>query len=133
MGGLILARKTKHSHIQIKEGKMDEQEAGKKEIKKDALPVEEAHPIARAINVFLHQIRDIESNAKYFIPAAKDLQKGLFKEVKKGVDDAANILKTNDKNSKALGTNKLIDSIRKIERLQLSRMPFVLESSLYSG
>jgi len=40
----------------------------------DVLPITSKHEIIKAINKFLHQIRDIEFCARTFIPAAAQIQ-----------------------------------------------------------
>jgi hypothetical protein len=99
----------------------------------DVLPIHTKHEIAQAINKFLHQIRDIEFCARNFIPAAAKIHKEQATKISQEIKDGRSILDEKDEKNYGIGANKILEAIRRAERLSSSRIPLVLESSLFLG
>jgi hypothetical protein len=90
-------------------------------------------PIAAAINSFLHRTRDIETAAKAFIPASAHLLIKLSDETRRELDDAMSLLEKDDDVSIIMGLKISDKALRRLDRLNNSKLPWVLENSLFLG
>jgi hypothetical protein len=99
----------------------------------NTLPAKSKHEIAQAINKFLHQIRDIEFCARTFIPASAKINKEQAEKINNEINEGRSILNEGNEKTYGVGANKIVEAIRRAERLTSSRIPIVLESSLFLG
>lgn len=89
------------------------------------------HPIADAIDRYLHSTRDIKLAARAFIPLAAKMMNEQAKDVKAEFDEADMLMADPDGGNKAHGLKLAFSGMRKAKRLQYSRLPQQLESSLF--
>ena len=91
------------------------------------------HPIAEALNAFLHAVRDIEAAVKIFMPIGYKIINDRFKEtiskLEKLVDDAEN----EDKQIRTTTQAELDREFTRLERLRNTKLPHHLEKSLFIG
>ncbi|MCA1623944.1 MAG: hypothetical protein LC768_07320 [Acidobacteria bacterium] len=97
------------------------------------LIIEHNHPIAQAINKFLHRARDIKSAANIHIPLSLKRKKQRFTEIAKILEETDTLVKEKNKASQILRITKTVDAFRKLERLIQSDVPEILETSLFLG
>lgn len=100
--------------------------------KSDFLP---AHPIANSIDTTLHRLMDIEESARLFIPTARENKITQLKALAESLDQSANLLgsKGKEKPIVAKEISKVLNSVRLLSRLSKSKIPEIMESSLFLG
>jgi hypothetical protein len=92
------------------------------------------HTIAKAIDHFLHRARDIEVCERIFVPLAIERWHSERDAIKGDLDEAKDLLTDKSEMPKIIaGVNKVINAIRRTERLKQSQVPKMLESSLFLG
>ncbi len=99
------------------------------------------HPIASAIDTFLHRMRDIEESARAFIPLAAKERRQQFNSVKTELSDLQSQLgqltdllrNEKTRTTQADKVNQLLDAVRRGQRLKNSNMARTLEFSLFLG
>jgi hypothetical protein len=89
------------------------------------------HPVADAIDRYLHSTLDIHFAARAFIPAAATIMKNQAAEMKAGFDHAESLMAESDPGKRAHGLKLALASMRKARRLQYSRLPSQIENSLF--
>lgn len=94
---------------------------------------EEAHPIAQAVDDFLNRARDIEFNANTFIPLSVTVVKEQFKKVHSDLREGGKLLDEDNQADQILGITKVQKAYNRINRLNKSRIPNMLEVSLFLG
>ncbi len=93
----------------------------------------EDHPIAKIINNFLHDIRDIDSGAKHFVPLSIALLAFRFEAAIDDFKNGAEKINSDNSAQKAAGIKKTHDAIDLLERIDKSKLPKALEKSLFLG
>ena len=94
-------------------------------------PPSPPHPVADAIDRYLHSTRDIEFAARAFIPAAVKIIKKQAEDMRGGFDHAEALMADADPGHRAHGLKLALANMGKAKRLQYSRLPLQLESSLF--
>lgn len=89
------------------------------------------HPVADAIDRYLHTTRDIQFAARAFIPAAFKIMRAQAVDTKAGFDHAESLMAETDPGNRAHGLKLAFANIRKAKRLQYSKLPLLLENSLF--
>lgn len=91
------------------------------------------HPIAAAINLFLHRTQDIKACLAQFIPVAIQEQSLAFDKLKIDLKDAGELLQSTDGLNKVTGLSRTLKAMRSLDRLSNSHIPKMLETSLFIG
>jgi hypothetical protein len=89
------------------------------------------HPVAEAVNRFIHRARDIRFAARAFIPVAAPLMKKQLDEVNKQLEEGKALLSSDDEVEKMHGVERVSNVLPRLERLTYSDVPAVIESSLF--
>jgi hypothetical protein len=89
------------------------------------------HPVAEAINRFVHRARDIRLTARLFVPAAIEFVHEQLNNIKKQLVEGEVLLSSEDQLEKVHGVEMVSDVIPRLEQLRYSNMPAVIESSLF--
>ena len=87
--------------------------------------------IAEAITRFLHRARDIKWSCKVFAPAAGLMMKDRYNKAIEEIESGKLLLASDDAVEKVHGMKKMQIAIRKLDRLGYSRIPEVIETSLF--
>lgn len=91
------------------------------------------HPVAEAINKLLHSVRDIESLVRIYVPLAERRRRRAFKQISFNLGKDAEIYKEDDQPSQVIMMTKVLDALRRFDRLKQSDTPRMLRSSLFLG
>lgn len=91
-----------------------------------------SHPIATAIEKFLRRARDFESAVTIHVPLSVERKRDLFKELVSKIEDGFKFLNGSSTTETAVLT-KILDSARRIDRLQKSNVPDMLRISIFLG
>jgi hypothetical protein len=89
------------------------------------------HPIAYAIDRYLQSTLDIKFAERTFVPAAGAMIKRQYTDMKAEFKDADALMEDTDGGKRAHGLKRAFSAMRKARRLQHSRLPQQLESSLF--
>jgi hypothetical protein len=93
----------------------------------------EKHPIAQAISTFLDSVRDIESLARIYVPLSYQRRRKLFNQIERDIQKNIEYLKTDDHDTRVMIMTRLLDAIERFNRLSQSKVPQMLQSSLFLG
>lgn len=94
--------------------------------------VEKYHPIAYAIDTYLHRVRDCEYCAKIFIPVSKRLKRRSYQKLLSDFKVAGETINKKHEEAEELAAINVIGAaIRKTERLKKSNIEETLERSLF--
>jgi hypothetical protein len=86
------------------------------------------HPVAEAINRFVHRARDIRFAARLFVPAAIGLMREQLNNVQKQFAEVrALLLSDDDEVENVHGVKLASDALPRAERLRYSDVPAVIE------
>lgn len=96
---------------------------------------QDVHPIAKSIETALHRLMDIDESARLFIPMAKNNKKSQLNVLAESLKKSAESL--GDKRKERAGVTKeinaVLNSARALSRLANSKIPEIMESSLFLG
>jgi hypothetical protein len=98
--------------------------AGKKQ-------VQEAHPVATAIDGIVHRARDIKVAAGQFLPNALKARKRAFEKIERTLTENAPLLEDPDSHVSVLAQKSVHEALARFYRLRSSRVPEVLERGLF--
>lgn len=93
--------------------------------------VDQTHPIAESITRFLHRARDIKWSVRVFAPAALDIMRNRHKKAVADIESGESLLASTDPIERIHGIKQTQEAIRKLERIGYSRIPEVIETSLF--
>lgn len=93
--------------------------------------VKETHPIAEAIDCFLHSARDTKWSYRIFGPAAAKLMSDRIEEAVGQIQRSDELLKSHNSFERIHGMKEMQKAIRKLKRLHYSRPPEVIDTSLF--
>lgn len=108
---------------------LDEQHT--EDIEPSSKKTEETHPIAEAITRFLHSARDIKWSCRVFVPASAEIIKERYNKAEKQIKSGELLLTSNDAIERVHGMKDMLEAMRKIKRIGYSRIPEVIETSLF--
>jgi hypothetical protein len=91
------------------------------------------HAMADAIDGLLHRVQDIETAARRFVPAAAKLLQNASRQIDTDLDDIADLVRSDDKALQIQGIKRIDEIRRRVERLSQSRIPALLENSLFQS
>lgn len=94
-------------------------------------PFKQPNEIGEAITRFLHSARDIKWSCRIFIPQALDLMKSRYTDAKERIQKGESLLASSVAVEQVHGIKQMQEAMRKVERLSYSRIPQVIESSLF--
>lgn len=121
--------KTKEENLGVK---VRRSKTKKVEEEKDKI---EEHPIAKAVTSFIHGVRDIEVAALTHIQIAFERRKERFENLIGIIENEEKKINSNDdkNNVHITSTMNIMNAVENINRLQNSKVPQVLELSLFLG
>lgn len=93
--------------------------------------VMQVHPIAEAITRFLHSARDIKWSCRIFTPAAAEIMNGRYEKLVEQIKSGELLLASESAVDRVHGMKEMQEAMRKLERLKYSRIPQVIETSLF--
>ncbi len=91
---------------------------------------QEEHPLALALDVFLHKCEDIKLAAKIFVNVAAQFQQKQQDDLYKQYEGGKALMDKNDENYSA-GMRQSQKAILHLSHVQKSKLPSVIESSLF--
>ncbi|MHB1292513.1 MAG: hypothetical protein ACYCY5_10050 [Sulfuricella sp.] len=94
-------------------------------------PFKQSNEIGEAITRFLHSARDIKWSCRVFIPKAGNLMKSRYDDAKEHINKGEALLASSVAVERVHGIKQMQEAMRKVERLSYSRIPEVLETSLF--
>lgn len=94
-------------------------------------PFKQSNEIGEAITRFLHSARDIKWSCRVFIPKAGRLMKSRYDDAKEHINKGEALLASSMAVERVHGIKQMQEAMRKVERLSYSRIPEVLETSLF--
>lgn len=97
----------------------------------DAKQVLQQHPLADAIDRYLHCTRDIKFAARVFITAANEVMQKQSETLKEDFHKAEILMESSDSGNRAHGVKLAFAASRTAKRLIFSNLPAQLESSLF--
>lgn len=89
------------------------------------------HPIAAAIDSFVHRARDIKGAARHFLPVARRLHIDGLEARIADLKRSTSHLKSSDSQTRVLGIKEMYDAAIRINRQLRSHVPEVLEAGLF--
>lgn len=89
------------------------------------------HSLAEALDDFMQRVDDIFFAARAMVPASVELLNGRMKRVTKALDAAENKIKTGSPAEASHAGAAIVEAGHEIERIYRSRLPEVLERSLF--
>lgn len=92
---------------------------------------EASHPVAEAIEAFIHRVRDIKLAVRLAIPAAVKSQTDSLDDIKARLTNAGLLVKSDDESQRVIGAREVRDVGRRLERLTNSNLPEVIETGLF--
>ena len=93
--------------------------------------VSQVHPIAEAITRFLHHARDIKWSCRIFAPVAAEIMKQRFDKSVAQIKSGESLLQSEEAVKRVHGAKELQEAVRKLERIKYSKIPEVIETSLF--
>lgn len=93
--------------------------------------VEEKHPIAFAMDTFLHRVMDILHAANVFIPLSIQNDKNEMDDIKKNLEEAKEAFATKNKDLIIVTQRKILENLSRLERCKESKVPTILKHSLF--
>ncbi|WP_157770273.1 hypothetical protein [Methylomonas koyamae] len=84
-----------------------------------------------AINALIHAVKDTEEAASLYIPVAIKIHNKRALKANQKFEEGSSLLDTEEKQSQALGMKYLLDAGRTFDRLENSRVPDIIEKSLF--
>jgi hypothetical protein len=93
----------------------------------------EPSPISVAIDNFLHRALDIRACLLTYMPQALAMMNQRTAKAKQELDEAAALLNDPDRATQIQAIKTILPAIRRIERHTRSRIPDVLQASLFLG
>ena len=102
-----------------------------KDIQPGSPDVAKTHPIAEAITRFLHSARDIKWSYRVFTPAAAGIMMERYNKAKEQIKSGELLLVSEDAIERVHGMKEMLEAMRKIKRINYSRIPQVIETSLF--
>ena len=106
-------------------------EQGTESNKPDDSAAEQGNPIAEAITQFLHSARDIKWSGRVFIPKATEMMGERFDEAADKIKNGELLLASDIAVERVHGMKTMQEAVRKIERLIYSKIPEIIETSLF--
>jgi hypothetical protein len=91
------------------------------------------NPIAKAITVLIHKLRDFEDCAAQFVPAAAAMHVDSITAVTKELTRSVEMLRSKDEHKKVIGLGRVLDWIPKSEYIVHANPARVLRESLFIG
>lgn len=89
------------------------------------------NPIGQAITACLHRIWDIEFAARAFIPVAAKLLTREAKAIRRQLAEGEDLLSNDQQAVQVLGMKRLEEALERLDRLENSDVPVVLETGLF--
>jgi hypothetical protein len=89
------------------------------------------HPVADAIDRYLHSTRDLSFAARAFIPAAEHIKNEQRERLNADFDRAEALMAEADLGNRARGIKLAFASTQEAKRLKYSKLPQQIESSLF--
>lgn len=89
------------------------------------------HPIAEAITRYLHRARDIKWSCSVFTPAAAKIMKDRYSKAEEQMKGGQLLLASKEAIEQVHGMKDMLEAMRKIQRISYSRIPEVIETSLF--
>jgi hypothetical protein len=93
--------------------------------------VVEINAIAAAINALIHAVKDTEEAAQLYIPVAIKIHNKRASKASQKFEEGISLLDKEEKQSQAIGMKYLLDAERIIDRLENSKVPFIIEKALF--
>jgi hypothetical protein len=94
-------------------------------------PKEESHPLAEAIDHYIHQARDTKFAARAFISAAEEMTIRGRKRIVEDLGEAEKLMDSQDPVHRAHGAKLAHSAIRNSDRYRYSDLPRIMEKSLF--
>lgn len=108
--------KNKHNEQHLEDGKLN---------------VEQDHPIAEAITRFIHRARDIKWSGRVFVPAAITIMQKRHAKAIAQIKSGELLLASSNPVDRVHGMKEMLVAMRKLKRLKYSRIPQLIETSLF--
>jgi len=89
------------------------------------------HPIATAIDKYMHSVRDIKFTSRTFIPLATEFESKNRAHTKETLEKANTLIKTNDTGNRAHAIKLILQANRNATRQKFSNITNILEQSLF--
>lgn len=89
------------------------------------------NPIAVAINVFIHAVKDSEEVVNNFVPLAARVHNKRISKIEENEKIALELIESKDKQDQVLGSKKLLEVIRLSERIVNANVPETIEKALF--
>ncbi|MEW5916608.1 MAG: hypothetical protein AB1762_09390 [Gemmatimonadota bacterium] len=94
-------------------------------------PKPAAHPIAAAIDRFVHRARDTKLAARQHLPLASSVVGARFEKIKSDVERLVPMLKSGDRPTAVVAQKELTLVLQRFERFRNSDVPGAIEVGLY--
>lgn len=91
------------------------------------------HPLGKIISLYLHRLRDIEVSLRSFIPLAVQQREESIKDIEKDLADIRSFDPDKDPRSAVHMVKKILRVKRRIDRIKLSHVPRIIDTSLFLG
>lgn len=96
-----------------------------------SLPGHPTHPVALAIETYLHAARDVKFAIRTFMPVAEEFESRGRKRVGELFEQADGLMKSGDPGQGAHGAKLALQAIRSAARFKFSDVAKILEQSLF--
>ena len=101
------------------------------EIDLESLDDDQIHPMAESITRFLHKARDIKWTVRVFMPVSLDLMNARRQRAIADIESGDSLLASLDPIDRIHGIKQTQEAMRKIERINYSQIPELIETSLF--